>query len=301
MDIFWANASALSLPSSQRVEVLVHDGATDLRLWPGPGADRNLLDAYGPGLREALDAQRAKHEGGSVPICEPVRVHPGKLHCNYLLWVPTRGPEENAQQAEAPSIEIIQRAVIRCLEIAANTNSVSVAFGPLGDGPNAAPAEQRLAAIVRAAHRYFEESVASGRAPRLEVVRVCDPRSGVTAAARRLVGRLAQAAPEVPAAPSSHETERAPRRTLALSGSGKARPNAATARRKAPETLEPGEVSYRRANSQPYDRGRKYSEGEWFVHAKFGVGQVKRVTPDGAIDVLFEDGSTKKMLHAQPA
>jgi hypothetical protein len=23
------------------------------------------------------------------------------------------------------------------------------------------------------------------------------------------------------------------------------------------------------------------------------------VTPDGAIEVLFEDGSTKKMLHAQ--
>ena len=35
------------------------------------------------------------------------------------------------------------------------------------------------------------------------------------------------------------------------------------------------------------------------MHPRFGVGQVKRVTPDGAIDVLFEDGSTKKMLHAQ--
>jgi O-acetyl-ADP-ribose deacetylase (regulator of RNase III) len=295
MDIFWANAAALSLPSSQRVEVLVHDGTTDLQLWPGPGADRNLLDAYGPGLREALDAQRSKHGGGLVPLCEPVRVHPGKLHCNYLLWVPTRGPEQNAQQADAPSIEIIQKAVIRCLEIAANTNSVSVAFGPLGDGPNAQPPEQRLSAIVRAAHRYFEESVASGRAPRLEVVRVCDPRSGVTASARRLVGRLAQAAPEV-APPSSMETERAPRRPLAATK--KTTRATAASRRKVAETLDSGEVSYRRANSQPYDRGRKYAEGEWFVHAKFGVGQVKRVTPDGAIDVLFEDGSTKKMLHA---
>jgi hypothetical protein len=27
---------------------------------------------------------------------------------------------------------------------------------------------------------------------------------------------------------------------------------------------------------------------------------VRRVTPDGAIEVLFEDGSTKKMLHAAP-
>ena len=89
MDIFWANAAALSLPSSQRVEVLVHDGASDLQLWPGPGPDRNLLDAYGPGLREALEAQRKKHNG-SLPLGEAVRLHPGKLHCNYLLWVATR-------------------------------------------------------------------------------------------------------------------------------------------------------------------------------------------------------------------
>jgi len=34
------------------------------------------------------------------------------------------------------------------------------------------------------------------------------------------------------------------------------------------------------------------------VHPKFGVGQVRKVTPDGAIEVLFEDGTTKKMLHA---
>src|SRR5690349_6349579 len=98
MDIFWANAALLALPSSQRVEVLVHDGSTDLRLWPGPGPDRDLVETYGPGLREALEAQRIK-AGGSVPIGEVVRIHPGKLHCNYLLWVSTRGPEDNGQRA----------------------------------------------------------------------------------------------------------------------------------------------------------------------------------------------------------
>jgi O-acetyl-ADP-ribose deacetylase (regulator of RNase III) len=297
MDIFWANANALSLPSSQRVEVLVHDGSSDLRLWPGPGPDRNLLDAYGPGLREALETQRDKH-GGQLAMAEVARVHPGKLHSNYLLWVATRGPEKDAQQADAPSLDIIERAVMRCLEVAANNGSLSIAFGAIGDGPNAAPPEQRLAAVVKAAHKYFESSVASGRAAKLEIVRVCDARSGVTATARRLVGRLAHAAPEPPPPPRSTESERTPRKTMSLGG--KARTTAATSRRRAPaDVLDPAEVSYRRANAQPYDRGHRYKDGDWFVHARFGVGHVKRVTPDGAMDVLFEDGSTKKMLHAQ--
>src|SRR4051794_39508955 len=125
MDIFWANAGVHSLPSSQRVEVLVHDGASDLRLWPGPGPDRNLLDAYGPGLRDALEKQREK-SGGNLKVGEVVRLHPGKLHCNYLLWAVTRGPELDAQQAEAPTLAIVDQVVTRCLEIAANNNSVSI-------------------------------------------------------------------------------------------------------------------------------------------------------------------------------
>ena len=138
MDIFWANAAALSLPSSQRVEVLVHDGGRDLQLWPGPGPDRNLLDAYGPGLREALEAQRTRH-GGALPLGEAVRLHPGKLHCNYLLWVATREPERDAQLSDAPSLELLEQSVLHCLEIASNNGSVSVAFGALGEGPKAAP------------------------------------------------------------------------------------------------------------------------------------------------------------------
>ncbi len=293
MDIFWANAAVLSLPSSQRVEVLVHDGASDLQLWPGPGTDRNLLDAYGPGLREALEKQRAKH-GGSLALGEVVRLHPGKLHCNYLLWVATRGPEVDARMADAPGLPLIEQAVTRCLEIAGANGSISVGFGALGDGPKAAQPEERLAAIVRAAHRYHESSFASGRPARVELVRVCDPRSGVTASARRLVGRLAQTAPEpAPLARSLDAPERTPRRSEA-----RARPNMATSRRRAADVLDPGDVAKYRASASPYDRGHRYRESDWFVHPRFGVGQVKRVTPDGAIDVLFEDGSTKRMLHA---
>jgi O-acetyl-ADP-ribose deacetylase (regulator of RNase III) len=292
MDIFWANAGVHSLPSSQRVEVLVHDGASDLRLWPGPGPDRNLLDAYGPGLREALEKQREKR-AGHFEIGEVIRLHPGKLHCNYLLWAVTRGPEQNAMQADAPSLEIIGQVVLRCLEIAANNNSVSIGFGALGEGPKAAPPEERLASVVRAAHRYHESS----RAARIEIVRVCDARSGVTAAARRLVGRLAQSAPEPP--PILREPP-GPAAKRTLTGSRVRPPQATVAsKRRAADVLDEREVAQKRVTAAPYDRAQRYKDGDWFVHARFGVGQVKRLTPEGAIEVLFEDGTTKKMLHAQ--
>ncbi|MDB4976302.1 MAG: hypothetical protein JWN48_4643 [Myxococcaceae bacterium] len=297
MDIFWANAAVLSLPSSQRVEVLVHDGASDLQLWPGPGTDRNLLDAYGPGLREQLDAQRAKH-GGSIPLGEVVRLHPGKLHCNYLLWVATRGPEVDAQMADAPPLPLIESAVERVLEIAGANGSISVGIGALGEGPKAAPPEERLAAIVRAAHRYHETAFATGRPARVELVRVCDPRGGVTAAARRAVGRLAQSAPDpTPVIERPDPAARAPRKAASVS---KPRAGMATraGTRRVAETLSTSDIAERRVTAQPYDRAHRYKESDWFVHPRFGVGQVKRVTPDGAIDVLFEDGSTKKMLHA---
>jgi O-acetyl-ADP-ribose deacetylase (regulator of RNase III) len=298
MDIFWANAAILALPSSQRVEVLVHDGSSDLRLWPGPGTDRDLLETYGPGLREALDAQRLK-AGGNVAIGDVVRVHPGKLHCNYLLWVATRGPEQNAQRAEAPKLPLIEQVVLQCLDLASSNGSVSVGFGALGDGPNAAPPEERLAAIVRAAHRWQENSYATGKPARVEIVRVCDPRSGVTAAARRMVGRLAHAAPDPLPSPrfESASSERSPKKTISM---GRPRAPALGAKRRAGDILDANEVAQHRVTGKPYDRGYRYRESEWFVHPRFGVGQVRRVTPEGSIEVLFEDGSLKKMLHASP-
>jgi len=306
MDIFWANASALSLPSSQRVEVLVHDGASDLSLWPGPGPDRVLLDNYGPGLREALENQRVKH-GGKLAIGDVTRVHAGKLHCNYLIWVASRGPEQAGEQSQAPDLAVIEQSVTRALQLAASHGSVSVAFSALGEGPGAKPPEERLAAVVRAAHRYYEDCVASGRAAKIEIVRVCDVRGGVTAAARRLVGRLAQTAPEAPVRPAQ-ATVSVPRRATGSSSraagagtrSSAAGRSATGARRSNSNVLDASEVERKRTTARPYDRATTYKEGDWFVHARFGVGQVKRVTQEGAVDVLFEDSSVKKMLHARP-
>jgi len=44
---------------------------------------------------------------------------------------------------------------------------------------------------------------------------------------------------------------------------------------------------------------RTYAAGEWLSHKKFGLGRVERVTPEGAIEVLFEDGAQKKMVHGR--
>ncbi|HEX6241007.1 MAG TPA: hypothetical protein VFZ61_08940, partial [Polyangiales bacterium] len=73
-----------------------------------------------------------------------------------------------------------------------------------------------------------------------------------------------------------------------------------SARRGARDVLDAQAVAQHRVTGKPYDRGHRYQESEWFVHPRFGVGQVRRVTPEGSIEVLFEDGSLKKMLHASP-
>lgn len=276
---------------------MVHDGTRDFSIWPGPGPDRAFVDAYGPGLREVLAAQQLKHKGG-LAMGEVARLHSGKLHSNYLLWAALRDAEVDARQAPAPGIPAIQEVVVRCMEIAAQNASISIAFGALGDGPSAAPPEERLAAIVRAAHRYYEQCISSGRPPRIETVRVCDVRAGVTASARRLVGRLAQSAPEPVNKPLVEPLRVRPRAASAPKSSSGSSSTASKGRRQV--GLDPNEVSSRRVSANPYDRVRTYRENEWFIHPKFGVGQVKRVTPEGAIEVMFEDGSTKKMLHARP-
>src|SRR5687768_741772 len=105
MDVSLLATSVYDLPSSRRVGAIVYDGTSDLRLWPGPGTDRLLLAAYGPTLQQALDAERAQVEGGLLPRGGMLRVHPGKLHCDMLVWIATRDPEPGTDRSPAPSKE----------------------------------------------------------------------------------------------------------------------------------------------------------------------------------------------------
>lgn len=284
MDVLLFNSSVFDIPSSRRVGAVVHDGASDLRLWPGPGWDRELNEAYGGDLQRALDAERRALGKDELELTEVLRVHPGRLHCDMLAWVATRPSEPGSQRQPAPDAALLERAVLSVLEFVATRSVERIAFPALGQGPGELPAAERLAIVVRAAHAYQERCFASGKAPVVEEVLVCEPSPAAVSQARRLVRDLAGAAAPEPARPA--EPKREGRRRVA--GASKPRLK---------KGLDPDEVSRRRITAEPYDRSRDYTIGDWFTHPKFGAGRVEQVTQEGHIEVLFEDGEKRKMVH----
>lgn len=299
MDILLIQASAYELPTSRRVGVIVHDGAPNTRLWPGPGADRELMHAYGSDLQGALDRERAKLPGDVLPIGSLLRLHPGRLHCDFLVWVATRGSEEAGRQAPAPGKEAIEAAVRSVLEFVSERHVIRVAFPALGSGPGALPDADRLAIVARACSEWHEERFASGRPSQIEEALVCDPRLSVVTGARRLVSALVKA-PPLEARPAASGGSASPRtserKPAAPRKPGGARAAAAAARK---PRLEEGELGHARATAKPWDRTIRYQTGDWFIHAKFGVGRIQELTPDGFIVVLFEDGEIRKLIHAR--
>lgn len=296
MDILLIQASAYELPTSRRVGVIVHDGAPDTRLWPGPGADRELMHAYGNDLQDALERELAKVPGDELPIGGLLRLHPGKLHCDFLVWVATRPAEEAGRQAPAPSRETIEQAVRSVLEFVSERHVIRVAFPPLGAGPGALDDAERLAIVARACSKWHEERFASGRPSQIEEALVCDPRLSVVTGARRQVSALvkappAEARPAAPAAaPAARKTAATPRKP------GGARAAAAAARK---PRLDEAELGHARATAKPWDRTTRYQTGDWFIHSKFGVGRVQEITPDDFTVVLFEDGEIRKLIHGR--
>lgn len=292
MDVQLIPTSVFELPSSQRVDAIVHDGTTDLRLWPGPGPDRDLLEHYGSELTSVLERERNRLEGGQLPIGEMLRLHQGRLHCDFLLWIATRPPEQAGIQAPAPPPEVIQKAVKDALAFVAERHVDRVAFRALGAGPSAMDEVERIALIARAANEYHDECYAAGRPTGVEEVFVCHPHSSKIAAARRLLGRSVKVA-EV-RTPARDEAA-APKRRVASTKTSTRKTS--TARKPARTVLTEDEIGTARATAGTYDRAKTYSVGEFFVHPKFGVGRVEELTPEGFILVLFENGETKRLLH----
>lgn len=294
MDVTLINTSVYDLPSSRRVGAIVYDGTVDLRLWPGPGTDRVLLSAYGPSLPSVLDNERGQIPGQQLARGEVMRMHPGKLHCDMLVWVGIRAPEPGTERAPAPKGEEITAAVDAVLRYVAGRNVVRIAFAAFGAGPGELPPEERLARIVRAAHAYEERCFAEGRSPVVEEVLVCEASSAVLAAARRKVEGLAKTALPPKPLPGDKPAERAPRaaRTSSASGSG-ARGSSRKPR------LDPDEIALQKTRAATYDRAHSYVAGDWLLHPKFGAGRVEQITPEGAMMVLFEDGEQRKMLQGR--
>ncbi len=294
MDVLLLTTSVYDLPSSRRVGAIVYDGARDMRLWRGPGPDRELEEAWGDGLSAALRSERDKL-GGPLPLGEAARVHGGRLHCDFLLWVATRPEETGSARAAAPSLSALAEAVGHCLAFVAERSVRRVAFGALGDGPGAPEPADRIAAIARAANAYAERCFAEGRAAVVEEVFICDPRASAVAAARRQVSALVRPPSVRPASMPSTSAKAAPRRRVASSSSS------SRARKKNPPkpALTSDEIGQARATASPYDMTRTYVAGDRFIHPKFGVGRVFNVTQENAIEVVFEDGSSRKMVHAR--
>lgn len=293
MDILLVQGSVYELPTSRRVGVIVHDGSTDLRLWPGPGPDRELLNAYGPDLQRVLDAERTRTGEATLPEGTLLRLHPGRLHCDIFLWFCSRGPEAKGFQAPAPGAEAITKMVVEAIDFAAERNAIRIAFPALGAGPEAIEDSERLAAIARAAATQEEQRVQKGLPSRMEEVLICDPRMSVVTAARKRAGALAKAPPaDKPVVDPTEKKKPAAKKRSALTASGKPRK---TTRGK--PKLDEADIAKARAGSRPWDRTVRYQVGSWFVHAKFGVGRVEELTPEGFIVVLFEDAEQRKLIH----
>lgn len=296
MDVNLISTSALNLPSSQRVDAIVHDGTTDLRVWPGPGPDRELLEHYGPELASVLERERERLEGGELPIGGMLRLHRGKLHCDFLLWIATRPPEKAGIQAPAPSKDTLRAAVKSALAFVSERHVARVAFLPLGAGPSAADEVERIVLIAQAANEYHDACYAAGRPTGVEEVLVCHPHASKITEARRQLGRAVKVA-EVPA--PAREEEAKPRKKAPSPSTG-ASGKKSSPRRAAKVTLSEDDVARARATAGPYDRGQTYAVGAFFLHPKFGVGRVEELTPEGFILVLFENGETKRLLHSRP-
>ncbi|MEY4581485.1 MAG: hypothetical protein RL701_6188 [Pseudomonadota bacterium] len=293
MDILLLQASVLHLPSSKRASAIVYDGTSDLGLWRPPGPDRELWDAYGEELRAVLDKERKRLPDQSLSPEGVLRLHPGKLHCDFLIWASSRPPHGDTEAAGAPSIEEVGKVARRVIEFVAQHDVVRVAFPALGKGRGEAGVAERMAAIVKAVAAYKEACFIAEKPTHIEEVIVADPSSANVAKAKRMVEKLAragyaEAAPAPAAAPAK-----------AAKKAGAKSSSESTGRKRGGPKLKAEDIASARARSPMYDRSRVYVEGDFFIHPVFGVGQVQLVKPERMVTVLFENGEERTMIHSR--
>jgi len=298
MDVQLIASGVFDLPSSQRVDAIVHDGTTDLRLWMPPGPERELLEQFGAELPVVLDRERSRKPDG-LEIGELLRLHRGKLHCDFLLWVASRGPEVEGVRAPAPSAEVLQKAVFDALKFASERSVERIAFGPMGEGPDELDDVERLVVVGRAANAYYEKCYTEGRPAGIETVLICHPHAAKITLARRQLGQSVRVVHQAPA--EAAKGSKSKRRASSKRSSGSRTTAPKTSDYAAPiRPLGPAEIAHARNSAGPYDRKLKYAAGQYFLHGKFGVGLVESVTPEDFILVRFERGETKRLLHNRP-
>ena len=288
MDVSIVRSSVFDLPSKRRVDAIAYDGAVDMRLWRGPGPDRDLDEVYGGDLQSFLDQERGKLGVEELSIGQVVRVHPGHLHCDFLVWIGSRQPEPGTSRTDAPSAELLRESVIETLRFVAERSVDRVAFPPLGEGPNEVERAERLAIIVRAAHEYETQCQKEGRPPVVEEVLICEPIAEVARQAQSRVARLAKTEAATGPKAKEEKAKKAPAKKRATRKKAPAKP-----------VLDPAEVEAVRHRAQSFSIRNTYALGDWMQHSKFGIGKVVAVTDTNAVEVLFEDGSSRKLAHGR--
>lgn len=251
-------------------------------LWRPPGPDRELNDAYGSDLDEALRKERER--AGDVELGTALRVHPGKLHCDFLIWIAGRPPHGDSRSSAAPDLATVEMLAQRALEFASSRGVVRVAFPPLGEGRGAAEPHERLVAVVRAADRFKLACFNAGLPCGIDEVLVCDPGREAVTRARRMVARVLQTRT------AEIQPSRDRKATMSRRGPTAKRP---------PPGLDPVDVARARPTAQPYDRRHTYDVGEWMLHPTFGLGRVEVVELELRIKIRFEDGAEKTLIHAR--
>lgn len=304
MEVTLVNRLVYDLPSKQRVGCIAYDGAADMQLWPGPGPDSELRERYGDELQRSLDRELRTVEGRMLEIPSVIRVHRGRLHCNFLAWIATRPAELGTKREPAPPAEVLREGVMTTLRFCAERNVERVAFPALGGGPDEIDRAERLALIVKTAHAYHEECIAAGRAPVVEEVLVCEALLSVFRKAQQQVRGLARAAERAPtkAIPS---VGRGRARSASSGSSSRARSTSSTksksgkATSRAAGRLTAAEIASARGSVERYSMRATYEEGQYFIHPKFGVGRVITLTGPGKMLCTFEDGTERQLVFGR--
>ena len=282
-----------------------------MRLLRGPGPDRELDQQWGGRLQRALDTERKELGGGPLPLGSVARVHRGSLHCNFLLWAVTSPAAGGSEAPTAPSLSANHDAVIAALEFAAERSIERIAFSALGHGAGALEADERLAAIARAADAYAKERGAAGRSTGVEELFLCESSTAVIRATQRrvpdLVGHVAGVGTSSfgsgVGGKSPFKSRATPARSVhgtTTKSAGRTPRRARTKKPAAPApVLTADEITRGRVGGPPYETRRTYVEGDVIIHSKFGVGRVVAILEKRSMQVVFEDQTVRKMVHAR--
>ena len=277
MDIVVAGLSAYELPSKQRAGAILFDGTLDFRLWTSVPSDRLLSKHYGGKIDTVLAAEAKRAPGGVLAPGSILRIHPGQLHCDMLMWIAARDQDKDGNPPSPATVSTLREGLLEAISFVAERHVTRVALPPLGDGPGAPDVVERLVALASVVE-HLDES-------RIDELILC---AGDARNARLVSRRLGRLANRTLVAPEAKKQERSVSKR-----------SAGGSKRKKTLRFDEGELRAGIASARTYSPRTLFEQGQWVDHSKFGHGRVEEVSPDGFISIRFADGSTKRLIHGR--